>query len=177
MTPLDWIERYEIPSDRETHDGWAIIHVDSKGFLGVVGAYGSYAYHWSSFEGDFRKFLSGVDWHYLYCKLTHQQRVYDGPATLKAIENELKERLTSNDLSDEQFEEETELLRGLEVEDNECGFRDWLRETKLADVWHLDLAQFRPDLQCQQFCQKVWPKFISALKERRCTPLVENRHA
>lgn len=170
-TQLDWIERYEVRSDRQTHEGWAILHIDSAGFLGIVSDYGNYAYHWSSFGTEFKQFLSGLDWEYLYRKITHQQRVYDGRATLESIQRELKERLTSGDLSDEQFEDETELLRGMEIEDSECGFRDWCRETKLAEPWHLDLAQYRPDLQCQIFCQKIWPKFIALLKEGRQTPL------
>lgn len=173
---LEWIERYEIPSDRETHDGWAIVHIDSKGFLGVVGAHGNYAYHWSNFEGGFKHFLESLDWHYLYCKITHQQKVYDGYDTLEAIRGELKEQLASGNLSDEQFAEETELLQGLEIEDSECGFRDWCRETKLVEPWHLGLAQYRPDLQCEMFCKNIWPKFIALLKEGRCTPLGGGQH-
>lgn len=171
VTPLDWIERYEIRSDAETHGGWAILHIDSKGFLGVVSDYGNYAYHWSSFEGDFKRFLSGVDWDYLYGKLTNRRKVYDGTATVQAIQRELDEqlrakRITANDHMDEQ-----ELITQLEVEDSECGFRDWLRETTLSEPWHLGLAEYRNDLQCEMFCKKIWPKFIAALKEGRHTPL------
>src|SRR5688572_22693299 len=172
MTPhLDWIERYELRSERETYSGWAIIHIDSAGFLGVVSDYGNYAYHWSSFGDDFKKFLSGLDWEYLYRKLSHEQRVYDGKATLRSIEKELGERLRDNCLSDEQYESERELVARLreEIDLGPCGFSEWARETDMSDVH--ELAEYRPEVQCQMFCQKVWPRFVAALKEGRHTPL------
>ena len=36
--------RYVIPNVQ--YDGWAIVHVDSSGFLGIVSDFGNYAYRW-----------------------------------------------------------------------------------------------------------------------------------
>ena len=170
-TQLDWIERYDVRSERGTFSGWAIIHIDSAGFLGVVSDYGNYAYHWSSFGDDFKRFLSGLDWEYLYRKLTHEQNVYDGEATLRSIENELGERLRSNDMSDEQHHAERELLDRLkdEINHSPCGFAEWMRDTEMSDVH--ELAEYTTETQCRTFCEKVWPRFIAALKEGKPVPL------
>src|SRR4051812_17884112 len=82
---LEWIERYDVTSVK--HEGWAVVVVDSKGFLGVFSDYGNYAYHWTHFGDDFKKFLAGLDWDYLYGKLMQLRdaRVYDGEATLQKV--------------------------------------------------------------------------------------------
>lgn len=167
MTPIEWIERYEISSDRR-HEGWAIIHIDSNGFLGVVSDYGNWAYHWSAFGNDFKKFLEGLDWSYLYGKLMQGRdaKIYDGEATLRAIQRHILERRRQRRLTAELAREEWELAKDSEIDHRfSDGFSLWFRETQLPDAH--DLYETMDEPQCRAFCEKVWPRFVEALRAGR----------
>lgn len=169
--PLEWIERYSVPS--HNHDGWAIIHIDSAGFLGVVSDYGNYAYHWSSFGDDFKKFLCGLDWHYLYGKLMHgrDSRIYDGRATLRSVQQRILELRRTRKLSFDRAREEWDLALDSEIDhDRSDGYSLWSRDTELEYPYELYETMDEP--QCSAFCQKVWPRFIEALKESRHVPIL-----
>lgn len=168
MPALEWIERYELTSSRETHEGWAIFHIDSRGFLGIVSDYGNYAFHWSSFGTDFKKFLSELEWDYLYGKLMQGRdpRIYDGQATLRSIQKRIIELRREGRLAPEQARQEWDLAKGSGIDERSSdGYSVWYRETELQDTH--ELYETMNDPQCQAFCQKVWPRFIVALKEGR----------
>lgn len=168
MAALEWIERYELGSNRETHEGWAIFHIDSKGFLGIFSDYGNYAYHWSSFGGDFKDFLSGLEWDYLYGKLMQGRdaSIYDGEATLRGIQKHILDLRHRKRLSREQAREEWDLAKGSEIDERfSNGYSLWYRDTNLEDAHELYETMCEP--QCRAFCEKVWPRFIEALKEGR----------
>lgn len=168
MTSLDWIERYELRSTRETHEGWAILHVDSAGFLGVVSDYGNYAYHWSSFGGDFKKFLMQLGWDYLYGKLMQGRdaKIYDGEATLRSIQKHILELRREGRLTAERAREEWDLAKDSEIDHRfSDGYSLWHRETQLDDAHELYETMCEP--QCRAFCEKVWPRFVEALAAGR----------
>lgn len=168
MAELAWIERYDLRSTRETHEGWAIFHIDSLGFLGIFSDYGNYAYHWSSFAGDFKKFLSGLEADYLYGKLMQGRnaRIYDGEATLRGIKKHILELRHKRRLTREDAREEWDLANDSEIDHHfSDGYTLWYRETKLQDAQELYETMVEP--QCWAFCEKVWPRFIAALKEGR----------
>jgi hypothetical protein len=170
MTPLKWIERYDIPSDRKRHEGWAIIHIDSNGFLGVVSDYGNYAFHWSSFEGDFKAFLGEVSSDYLYSKLSSSRVIYDGYATERAIKAHILSQRRTKAWTANDARTEWDLLAEHEVDhDTSDGFSCWYRDTSIRDAH--EFYQTRPEPQCVGFCEKIWPTFIERLKAGRHTPL------
>jgi hypothetical protein len=163
---LEWIERYDLRSTRETHEGWAIIHIDSNGFLGVVSDFGNYAYHWSAFEGDFKRFLGQLEADYLYGKLMQGRdaRIYDGEATLRAIQKRILELRHKKRLTREKAREEWDLAKDSEVDDRfSNGYSLWYRDTDLEDAHELYETMY--DRQCWAFCEKVWPRFVQAMKE------------
>lgn len=176
MTPLDWMERYELRTDRTCHEGWAIIHIDSKGFLGVFSDFGNYAYHWSSFGGEFKTFLTGLDSGYLYSKLTHTQTIYDGEATLRAIKSHILERRRAKGWDPDRARAEWNLLKLHDIEhESSCGFSQWYGETSIESA--LEFYETCPEPQCLAFCEKVWPRFIEALKAGQCVPLLPTSKA
>lgn len=159
---LEWIERYKIPNER--HEGWAVIHIDSKGFFGVVSDYGNYAFHWTSFGEDFKEFLVGLDWDYLYGKLTHTQRVYDGDGTERSIKQHILQRRHSRQMTREQARDEWALLDESEVDHHtDVGYALWRARTEL-NTYEGDFYQTMHEPQCRQFCEKVFPRFIQALR-------------
>jgi hypothetical protein len=163
MNKLEWIERYDIRG--KDLGGWAVIHIDARGFLGVFSDYGNYAYHWTHFGDDFKKFLSQLHWDYLYGKLMQGRdaRLYDGEATLRGIQKRIVELRREGTLTREQAREEWDLAIGSEIDDRYSnGFSVWHRDTQLDDA--NELYETKNDLQCEQFCQKIWPHFIERLK-------------
>jgi hypothetical protein len=168
---LEWIERYNVPSVK--HEGWAVVVIDSRGFLGVFSDYGNYAYHWTHFNDDFKKFLVGLDWDYLYGKLMQLRdaKVYDGEATLRSILKRILELRRVKRLSREQARHEWVLAEDSEIDHHfSNGYSLWHRDTQLEDAH--ELYETRNDLQCEQFCQKVWPRFIELLKAGGCEPIL-----
>lgn len=168
---LEWIERYDVPSVK--HEGWAVVVIDSRGFLGVFSDYGNYAYHWTHFGDDFKKFLAQLDWDYLYGKLMQLRdaRVYDGSATLANIRNRIVELRREGQLTYDEAREEWTLAADSEIDDHSSiGYALWYQQTNLPDA--NELYETRNDLQCEQFCQKVWPRFIELLKAGACAPIV-----
>lgn len=166
MSNVEWIERYDIRRDgRHGFAGWAVIHIDSRGFLGIVSENGNYAFHWSAFGDDFKAFLSQLDWHYLHGKLTFgSSEVYDGHATIEAIRREILTERRSGRLNAEQARDEWDHADFYEDEIRYGGegFSAWSEDTGLGDA--SELRRTRPEPQCEAFCRHVWPRFIVKLK-------------
>jgi hypothetical protein len=169
---LDWIERYNVRSDGR-HEGWAVVVIDSKGFLGVVSDYGNYAFHWSSFGDDFRKFLREIDDDYLYGKLMQGRdaKVYDGEATLRGILKRIIELRREGRLTPDRARDEWTLAKDSEINHDRFsdGFSIWYRETQLENA--NELYETMQDPQCRMFCQKVWPRFVELLKAGQHDPV------
>lgn len=163
MSKVDWIERYDVRQNGL--EGWAVIHIDSRGFLGVVSDHGNYAFHWSHFGDDFKAFLADIDPSYLHGKLTFgSSHVYDGEATAEAIRREiLTERRSGSWVAQRARTEwdHFEFHRD-EIQDAEEGFSAWCQDTDIDDAW--ELRRTRPEPQCEAFCRYTWPRFIAKLK-------------
>lgn len=173
MTPLKWIERYHVRLEHE-HGGWAVIHIDSKGFLGVVSDYGNFAFHWTDFGGDFKAFLSGVDWDYLHGKLLlgHRKRyVYDSNETRLAITSHIQQERAKGAMTEAEATDELLLLEGELYEED--SFSHWTEETRIDSPWELRRTMHEP--QCRMFCQKVWPHFIEAMNAGQYETVVSEK--
>lgn len=163
------LKRYELRSNRETHEGWAIIVIDTDiGFFATVSDYGNYAYVWRAPGCEFRKFLIGVEPDYLLGKLLHGRmdrlRVFDGDGTkkeiLKYIEENKVEECRSQNL--EKYENEKAVLENRSF-DCQQDFEAWQSETLLDEPWHFGC--WVPDPQCMGFCTKIMPRFKKLLEE------------
>lgn len=170
MTKVEWIECYHV---RGHHlGGWAVVHIDSRGFLGVVSDHGNYAFHWTSFGKDFKTFLADLEWDYLHGKLTFGwSEVYDGHASAEAIRREILTDRRQGLSREHEARHEWDLFQSHkdEILDSEGGFGAWAQDTDMSDAF--ELRRTRPEPQCEAFCKKLWPHFIEQLKAGACLRL------
>jgi len=154
-----WIKRYDIPSVK--HEGWAVIVVDSKGFLGIVSDHGNWSYHWTSFGEDFKEFLLKLTADgYLANKLTSGERELDPKKTEAGVREFLKEY--EDDFSEEFMEEEKNRLPDYLPFDMQS-FSSWVASTEIeaAD----EFASYDTPYHVRTFCRVIWPRFIEKLKK------------
>lgn len=156
MPELEWIERYEVRLKRE---GWAVIHIDSKGFFGVVSDYGNYAYHWSAFGDDFKRFLMNLDTDYLFGKLSGVY-VFDEGRTNEAIRRHILEARRRGGNSRQWARREWDLLAN--TIETEADFREWKGSTSIEEPWLFHRTVPHP--QAMGFCEKIYPTFIEQLR-------------
>jgi len=168
------LKRYDLRSNRETHEGWAIIVIDtSNGYFSTVSDYGNYSYIWSSPGCEFRKFLCGLGVDYLRSKLLHghadKLRVFNEDETEAAIKQAIKERLESmaearrSPIKMAEWNEREQAVLEKYSSMSESNFDAWQSETTLDEPW--EFAVWEPDPQCTAFCEKVWPRFKKLLEE------------
>ncbi len=166
--PAYWIRRYEVPPKGQ--EGWGIIVVDSKGFLGIVSDYGDYAYHWSSFGKDFFGFLQDIDDDYLAKKITKGKMDYDPRETVLSVKRAIIEQRRGLNWDKDQAREEWDLIR----ENDDLSMREWFGkwydQSKLDDASELFCTERPP--QVMHFTKRIWPRFIELLKANPPTPLV-----
>lgn len=100
--PICW--RYALPN--VNYSGWAVAHLDSRGFFSVVGDYGEYGYLWRNFgDIDFRVFLAKLGPDYLMGKLAERSEL-DRQETVHALRRDVCEDrrrglLTHNEARDD----------------------------------------------------------------------------
>lgn len=156
MGEPDWIKRYDVP-------GWAVVHVDSKGFFGVVSDYGNYAYHWINWgQKSFVDFLEQLKPDYLCKKLS--EREYDPEGTLQAVKDSIIECCQNGTFTSTEGEAEFRLLRAFNDLYSEADYYLWTQETNLDLGVFPDHFQKRPNSDCMAFCQKLYPEFIKLLR-------------
>ena len=153
--------RYEV-QPRKSGGPWAVFLIDSTGMFSVVSDRGNYANWWSNFgERDFRTFLADLDGDYVRRKLNPALE-YDGKATLKLVEAEIKTARTDGRLDARQEEVEWEVLSEhselAAIED----FAAWARDTRLDPC---ELARSRPPNDIMEFVKTIYPKFVEMLKQ------------
>lgn len=153
--------RYSLPPVR--HEGWAIVHMDSHGFFGAASDFGNYAFNWTAFGDDFRKFLLGIgtDTGYLCSKLG-PRRTLDVKATTQLFrENILSGRREGR--------MEKDRARELWLRTDE--FRHELIELgELIDTasdifpgcWEWGSYDYDEDLR--GFAQRIWPRLLAAVQ-------------
>lgn len=154
--------RYALPSVQ--HQGWAVVHVDSRGFFGVVSDFGNYAFNWTAFGDDFRQFLLGIgdDTGYLCSKLG-PQRTLDVKATTQVFREYIlsdrragrmeKERARELWLRTDEFRHELIELGDL---------IDTASET-FPGCW--EWGSYDYDGRLRGFAQHVWPRILTAIRD------------
>lgn len=152
--------RYALPPIR--HEGWAIVHVDSHGFFGVVSDFGNYAFHWSAFGDDFRQFLTEISADYLCGKLGGAPNHLDVRATTQRFREDIlhdrrdgrldRQRARELWTTTEEFRHELisfeELVEAFSAESPDC--------------WEWGYYDFAPALR--GFAQHIWPRLMTAIR-------------
>lgn len=162
------LKRYNLPSIKI--EGWAVIVIDTTdGFFATDSDFGNYVYRWTSPGMEFRQFLTQLQPDYLYGKLMMGRpdtRVWDEEKTEANVrlhlEEKNKESIEMTGKGWARFEEELEILRERTPMDKD-GFEAWESETQLTDVWEFVVYSQEP--QCTIFCERIWPRFVTLLKE------------
>lgn len=160
--------RYALPNT-DHYEGWAVVHVDSEGFLGIASDYGNYAYQWpgrKNVGGDFRRFLVSLntegEGEYLMSKLGERNEI-DRKATAEAIRETVEEWYLEGDLTEEQAQEYREAADRF-AEDEDYLVRD-LRDDldAMPDAWELIQMTYPPMLRA--FVRVEWPRIVAAIRE------------
>jgi hypothetical protein len=90
---------------------------------------------------------------------------------LRSIQKHILELRREGKLTPERARDEWHLAKDSGIDERfSDGYALWHRDTQLEDAHELYETMY--DLQCQQFCQKVWPRFIELLKAGSCEPIV-----
>ena len=159
--------RYYIPSEK--YEGWAVIHMDSKGFFAACSDFGNYAYHWGDFgEKDFRRFVIGLeqDPNYIGNKLDHD-KWYQGSdrATIKNIKQKILRHRREKNMTSGQARDHWDLL--MEYADGDIDFREWICQQgmycDLSEAADCRVTEPSADLYC--FCTKLLPRLCKLLRE------------
>ena len=161
MAPTVW--RYSLQS--EHHEGWAVFLLDSYGMLAVASDYGNYVHHWPRGgwgTGDFRVFLLGIDPSYLIGKLGHGRTVLDPAGTERRIRDTVLRARREQYLTKDRAQSEWDRVGASDFADV-VSFHDWYLNTSLEDAY--ELAVYQPEPQLVAFTQRVWPRFLAALRE------------
>lgn len=134
------------------YEGWAIVVMDSSGYFSAVSDFGNYAYKWSAFSGDFRKFLLGLDSCYLLGKISERSYFDEAEVTRHIKEAILRYRKTGS-LTRERAREEWDMVDDIQ---DETTFYNWCLETSLSDPSEYGHRDFPSD--AQGFAHRVWPR-------------------
>ena len=159
--------RYSLPS--ENHEGWAIIHMDSKGFFATCSDFGNYAFHWSDWgKGrDFRLFVIEMteDPHYIGNKLNHDKwNKQDDQETATHIKKEIISRRRNGTFDKDVARENWDYLE--HYDSGSIDFREWIQNQTLFDDWSeaSDCAVSKPSGDIWCFCTKTLVRLAEILK-------------
>lgn len=158
------LRRYYLPNVK--YEGWAEIVTSDQGFFAVVSDFGNYAFRWSAFAGDFRRFLIGLDADYLMSKLGERNE-YDGEATCKAAKAELIRARKDGELSMDEARNAWDLIGDsgdLELKEDFSRWLDEMYESSIPLIDLYELAEYTWPGDLRGFCEKVWPRFVAVLK-------------
>lgn len=128
--------------------------------LAIESSYGGYSYAWSAPGNSFFGFLAHLNIDYVRGKMTGGEReVFDGDAVREELAKEMKRMLEAGECSQEEFDDENELIGAME---SELDFADWSRGTVLfkdADPYH-DYYRTAGGMRFNDFThlyEKFWP--------------------
>lgn len=147
--------RYDLPNIKL--EGWAIVIMSSDGYFSAVSDFGNYCYKWSSFEGDFRKFLLDVESDYLLSKISRRS-VFDEEKAQKNIRRAILEMRRTGGLTREEAREEWDRASI----DSQLDFYDFVRETKLYDMH--EYGEMVYPGEAEGFCRSIWPRLCAIWK-------------
>lgn len=154
------LKRYELKPEKQLGE-WAIIVIDTaRGFFSAVSDHGNYSYLWTHPGMEFRKFLVQCDLDYVYGKLTHAQRVFDPDASVEAAREALKEIREAQTREPDWIEREDEDLGSVS---SESDFMLWQSNTEMEDPH--EFYRTRKESECWGFCQKLFTRFKTMLRE------------
>lgn len=160
------IWRYSLPSEKG--EGWAVIHMDSKGFFATCSDYGNYAYHWSSWgEKDFRHFVIEMtkDPDYIGNKLNHEKWYkHNDDETVKNIKQEIIRRRREERIDKDEARDHWDDLDYYER--GETDFRGWIEKQTLFEDWceASDCGVSKPSADIWCFCTRTLPRLAEILK-------------
>jgi hypothetical protein len=152
---------------------WATIVIEKSGCVFIQSDYGDYAYRWSSFGDDIRKFLCSCDTHYLYGKFGGQlPREFNTPKTIKAIKKDLIEYRRNSYPSAKHAREIWDQIHSrinLNYTDADEFFHDIMDHTDVMEIYSGDPTSVPihtdPNFQLDSFLKLIWPEFIKYLQE------------
>lgn len=166
--------RYSLTNDPQDRQGWAIFHLDSKGFFAACSDFGDYVYHWRDWgRYDFREFVArelSTDPHYLGEKLAREKwHEFDKEKTVERVREEIAQaqadgRVRADDVADE--------LEKLEyLESGQWEFSQWVGEQGLglACCDAADLARTSPNFSLHAFCTRTMPRLAAVLLQELAT--------
>lgn len=142
----------------------------NAGRIMIHSTYGAWGYYWGSTGPLFKQFLCELDYAYTAVKFGAKD-VFDEKATLKAMEDDLREAWGKGSLNLTEFLEALEAIEE-RIKSTNYSFEDWFYnnsdETILYDHFGdgMDLPiRENPDPQFKGFWDKLWPLFVGKLKE------------
>ena len=154
--------RYSVPN--VDYDGWAVAHLDNRGFLAVIGDYGEFGHLWHNFgDEDFRVFLSRLGPDYLMGKLGERTEL-NRKKTVHELRREICQDRRSGLLDREQAREDWDAVAAFEVEsDATYSAEDFLDELHMEDAGELFVMDYPPRLK--GFMERTWPRLVAAMQE------------
>lgn len=157
MSLTTW--RYAIPNVKS--EGWAVVHMDSRGFFGVCSDFGNYAYHWYDFgTQDFREFLIECNDGYLASKLSMGWPAeFMEDASQQNVKRAILRARRSQELTSAEARAEWQLADSISCP---VSFGSWLEFTKVGDAWELAAYENCPRLRW--FCLRVMPRVREAIR-------------
>lgn len=135
--------------------GWARIWITDDGCFSTVSDYGNYGYWWGAPGCEFRKFLCGVDSHYLTTKLASGEKEYDDRGTLAAVKQFILGKRRARTWSAVKAREEWELLGKYSSLDSEHDLSQWATETKLPIYEEFGLVRYETPRQLAAFVERI----------------------
>lgn len=145
--------------------GWFIVVLDETGFFSTVSDYGSYAYQWSAFSGDFRKFLCGCDAGYLISKL-NPRKVPDWDQTYENVKQHILEERRGGFYSKDKARFLLNLAKDKIKRQSDFDFKDFLDEASNEDshtLWHEFYSQ-KPEASIDGFARRLFPKLVIMMR-------------
>lgn len=161
--PTIW--RYVI---RGPHHSWAVIVIDSHGFVFVNSDFGGYAHRWTHFGPCIRTFLTEIQGDYVLGKLTlGWPTEYCAEKTERAVKNLILSERRSGGLTKPYARREWDLLKYHEDLGSEMAFGKWLDDTELhkSHCPLYELADFEPNRDAQRFVDTLFPLLQATLRE------------
>lgn len=154
--------RYSVPN--VDYDGWAVAHLDERGFFSVIGDYGEFGHLWHNFgDEDFRVFLSRLGRDYLMGKLGERSEL-NRQKTVHELRREICQDRRHGLLDREQAREDWEAVAAFEIEsDATYAAEALLDELNMEDAGELFVMDYPPRLK--GFMERTWPRLVAEMQK------------
>lgn len=141
---------------------WMRAWLTSDGCISIVSDYGNFGYWFGAPGGEFRRFLTQCDDHYLGTKFSDGHREYKGEETLRRVKERILSHRREGDLSREEARTEWDLLDQFDRLEHEQHFTRWYDQTELSDASEFYCTGISS--QIEWFLKRLWPFFVKALE-------------